>query len=129
MRYRKKLTKGLSISLGKKKSSVNIGGLNIPLKTKKTSPKTGTNEGSSVCLNAFAIFGGIIIILFILVAIFGKTKDVAPEAKRDSTTVVINPIPHKHKRRHKSLHSPIPIDSALSDSISTKPPNEIDSIK
>lgn len=117
MRFRKKITKGFSISLGKKKSSANVGGFNIPISTNKAvSPK---NEGSKDgCITAFAfVFGGFVL-LSIGMAVVSKFTDKSNSVKTDSLTA--SPIfvkPHKNKRRHtKKVYSNLNIDTIIGES-------------
>lgn len=98
MRFRKKITKGLSVGLGKKKSSVNIGGFNIPISSNKAISQSNENS-SSDRLNVFTfVFGGFLL-LCVVMAI--ASQFTSKEAMVKSDSVIVSSIEKPHLGHHK----------------------------
>jgi hypothetical protein len=119
MRFRKKLFKGVSVSIGKKQSSINVGGFNIPIKgNKPTSQQTGSNS-SSGCLNIMVYLFAAFLVFCVALSVMDKFKSPTAVVKTDSVIVAKKPAKkHHHKKRHKIIpHEIAQKDSILQDSV------------
>lgn len=117
MRYRKKLTKWLSVSLGKKKSSVTVGGFNIPIKGNSGQSDTSNEGCNRGCSNAFVIAAAAFGFICVFIAIFSDSKKSQEVIKGDSSSVDSVHEKLHHKRKHKlKSHRTHHLDTILIDS-------------